>query len=258
MMRGLATVVLALAITATFVVAADPNCQIINEYGCYVDTLQPRTLPQKADNANSWTECAANCYNIGFTGTAGTENGEECWCSNNNGAVGAPSSNPSECNKPCPDDPSRNCGGESLLNEFSFQCQSSQKYYNCDQGLCVEDPNGPWTDPNCAGTCTGPSPPSPPPPSTSTEAPPSSSTEAPPSKSKKLSGGSILLIIFFCGLAIPYFLFGALFMKFQKNASGRELIPNVDFWVSIPSLVGDGFRITFNKIRGGGGRYSSL
>jgi hypothetical protein len=91
-----------------------------------VDTVTPRTLPNQVDNANSyvsptedsiwpicsspcraqcplpgyhgflslssWEECATNCYNNGFTGTAGTENGEECWCSNDTGGVGSSAS----------------------------------------------------------------------------------------------------------------------------------------------------------------------
>ena len=32
-----------------------------------------------------------------------------------------------------------------------------------------------------------------------------------------------------------YFAGGILFLRFKNNATGREMIPNVEFWVSIPT-----------------------
>jgi len=55
-----------------------------------------------------------------------------------------------------------------------------------------------------------------------------------------LSGGSILLIIFFC-LAFSYLVLGAVFLKYKRGATGKEVIPNATFWSGIPGLVKDGF-----------------
>jgi len=71
-----------------------------------------------------------------------------------------------------------------------------------------------------------------------------------------LSGGSIFLIIVLC-VAVVYITAGILFNKFKKQATGIELIPNVEFWSSIPGLFKDGWMLIINKIRGRGG-YSQV
>jgi len=71
-----------------------------------------------------------------------------------------------------------------------------------------------------------------------------------------LSGGSIFLIIVLCG-AVVYITAGILFNKFKRQATGVELIPNVEFWSSIPGLFKDGWMLIINKIRGRGG-YSQV
>ncbi len=38
---------------------------------------------------------------------------------------------------------------------------------------------------------------------------------------------------FFVLLAV-YFIAGVLFMKYKMNANGREMVPNVEFWASLP------------------------
>ena len=38
--------------------------------------------------SRSLVECATNCQNAGYKGVAGTENGEECWCSDATTAQG--------------------------------------------------------------------------------------------------------------------------------------------------------------------------
>jgi len=48
-----------------------------------------------------------------------------------------------------------------------------------------------------------------------------------------------------------YFVVGILFLKFARNASGVEMIPQHDFWFSLPGLVKDGVMFIVNKIRGG-------
>ncbi|XP_053373167.1 cation-dependent mannose-6-phosphate receptor-like [Mercenaria mercenaria] len=60
---------------------------------------------------------------------------------------------------------------------------------------------------------------------------------------KKISTGSVLLIIFFVFLAI-YFIAGILFLKSARGATGTELIPNYDFWTSLPGYIKDGVMFT--------------
>jgi len=67
-----------------------------------------------------------------------------------------------------------------------------------------------------------------------------------------LSGGSIILIIVLC-LMVVYVAAGVTFNKVKKQATGLELIPNVEFWTSLPGLVKDGAMFIVNKTcrRGG-------
>jgi len=75
---------------------------------------------------------------------------------------------------------------------------------------------------------------------------------------KKLSGGSILLILLLC-LTVTYFVGGMLFNKFKREKTGSEIIPNRDCWFAIPGLVRDGVKFTVHKIRGNGGQsYQSV
>lgn len=34
-------------------------------------------------------------------------------------------------------------------------------------------------------------------------------------------------------------------MRFKKGATGIEMIPNVEFWASLPGLVKDGIKFSF-------------
>ncbi|KAL4222887.1 hypothetical protein ACF0H5_018927 [Mactra antiquata] len=54
-----------------------------------------------------------------------------------------------------------------------------------------------------------------------------------------LSGGSILLIIAF-SLICGYLIAGVVFQKFRQKATGSDLVPNKDLWLSIPGLIKDG------------------
>ncbi len=38
-------------------------------------------------------------------------------------------------------------------------------------------------------------------------------------------------------MLVAYLIVGALFMKFVKKSGGREIIPNVDVWISAPGLI---------------------
>ena len=51
-----------------------------------------------------------------------------------------------------------------------------------------------------------------------------------------LSGGSIFLIILLCCVVI-YLVAGIVFKKVRMQAHGVEMIPNIDFWSSLPGLV---------------------
>jgi len=68
----------------------------------------------------------------------------------------------------------------------------------------------------------------------------------------KLSGGSVILIILLC-LMVVYVAAGITYNKVRKQATGLELIPNVEFWTSLPGLVKDGVMFIVNKTcrRGG-------
>ncbi|KAF6030049.1 hypothetical protein EB796_011646 [Bugula neritina] len=60
---------------------------------------------------------------------------------------------------------------------------------------------------------------------------------------KKISGGSVLLIIFFVGLFL-YLVIGILVNKCVRGAVGLEVIPNYAFWQDLPSLTKEGFAFT--------------
>ena len=38
-------------------------------------------------------------------------------------------------------------------------------------------------------------------------------------------------------LLVVYFVAGAVFLKFRRGAEGVEIIPNVEFWKSLPGLI---------------------
>jgi len=83
--------------------------------------------------------------------------------------------------------------------------------------------------------------------------PPSRIYPPPPpgSNSTGLSGGSIFLIALLV-TAVVYCVGGVLFQKFHKQQTGLSMIPNSQFWLSIPGLVKDGISYSWSKLRGGG------
>jgi len=74
----------------------------------------------------------------------------------------------------------------------------------------------------------------------------------PPSGKGGLSGGAIFLILFIC-VVFVYLVGGIAFNAGIRKQRGVEMIPNLEFWVTVPGLVKDGCMWTFNKIfrRGG-------
>jgi len=74
----------------------------------------------------------------------------------------------------------------------------------------------------------------------------------------KLSGGWILIIVVLCVL-VAYLVIGVIVNKFVRKKEGPEMIPNHEFWSSLPGLIKDGFTFVINKIRGKSGTsYSSV
>lgn len=64
-----------------------------------------------------------------------------------------------------------------------------------------------------------------------------------------MSIGTILLLVFFVGLVIPYFLGGILYRKFVGRHSGKDVIPNVGFWSELLALIGVGCMFTFKSAK---------
>lgn len=64
----------------------------------------------------------------------------------------------------------------------------------------------------------------------------------------KPSTGTVLLIMLFV-VAVSYFLIGATVNAFYIGARGMEIVPHVDFWRELPSLVRDGAQFIQNGCR---------
>eukprot|EP01156_Anaeramoeba_ignava_P019337 Anaeramoba_ignava/a95577_11.p1 GENE.a95577_11~~a95577_11.p1 ORF type:complete len:168 (-),score=40.30 a95577_11:97-600(-) len=60
----------------------------------------------------------------------------------------------------------------------------------------------------------------------------------------KLSGGWIFIIIISCG-SVLYCGIGIGYKGIFKKSKGVNIIPNLTFWKDFPSLIGDGFALTF-------------
>jgi len=76
-----------------------------------------------------------------------------------------------------------------------------------------------------------------------------------------LSGGWIFIIIFLC-TTFTYVVVGCIYKRQKMGTAGMESCPNVDFWRDFPSLVADGFKFTFTKLRAccgkGDGTYETV
>ncbi|CAB3376173.1 Hypothetical predicted protein [Cloeon dipterum] len=75
------------------------------------------------------------------------------------------------------------------------------------------------------------------------------STDVPDAASDEMSSGATFLFIFF-SLFAAYFFGGMAILKYIKGAQGVEMIPNYEFWTSLPSLVKDGFYFAMSGCRG--------
>ncbi|KRT82447.1 hypothetical protein AMK59_3546 [Oryctes borbonicus] len=63
-----------------------------------------------------------------------------------------------------------------------------------------------------------------------------------------LSTGSVLIVLLFIG-CVFYFVGGAIVLHCIRGARGKEMIPNIDFWQNLPSLIKDGLIFTLNGCR---------
>jgi len=78
----------------------------------------------------------------------------------------------------------------------------------------------------------------------------SSSAACPPGAgASSFDYGWLFPILLFGGLAL-YFAVGIIIQRFVREKSGAEMIPNVEFWSSLPGLTKDGVMFIVNKIRG--------
>eukprot|EP01116_Phalansterium_solitarium_P011763 TRINITY_DN27539_c0_g1_i1.p1 TRINITY_DN27539_c0_g1~~TRINITY_DN27539_c0_g1_i1.p1 ORF type:complete len:238 (-),score=26.74 TRINITY_DN27539_c0_g1_i1:219-932(-) len=66
-----------------------------------------------------------------------------------------------------------------------------------------------------------------------------------------ISGGTIFLIVILCSTVV--YLGAGVAWNYRRQETGVRLIPQVEFWTSIPGLVKDGALFIVAKIRGGGG-----
>lgn len=70
-----------------------------------------------------------------------------------------------------------------------------------------------------------------------------------------ISGGWIFIIIL-SSLLVLYLVGGVAFNKFYRHHEGKEIIPNVEFWMALPGLVKDGHLFVWRKARSLTGRGS--
>ncbi|XP_022304253.2 uncharacterized protein LOC111111521 [Crassostrea virginica] len=87
---------------------------------------------------------------------------------------------------------------------------------------------------------------------------PTQPVPGPPGKTGSDDGGistGTILCIAVLALAVVYLVTGTVFTMGVRKNRGKEAIPNVSFWASLPGLIKDGFKFTFSKMRPG---YSSV
>jgi len=72
---------------------------------------------------------------------------------------------------------------------------------------------------------------------------------APPGGYGALSLGTVIMIVITV-LVVVYLVVGILWNKFREEKEGVDLLPNVEFWTSVPGLVKDGAVFTKEKISG--------
>lgn len=79
----------------------------------------------------------------------------------------------------------------------------------------------------------------------------------PSTSSDSLTAGSVLLIVFFCLLAV--YVLGGMVWNYRAGATGTDLLPHASFWKSVPGLIKDGVRFTVScGGRAGSGGYQQV
>ncbi|KAH8816533.1 glycoside hydrolase superfamily [Xylogone sp. PMI_703] len=89
--------------------------------GCYHDPNSPRDLSGPfltVGNTNSPSHCADLCGAAGYS-FSGVEFAIQCFCGNEIESTAIKASE-SDCNTPCPADPSKICGGGNMINIYSI------------------------------------------------------------------------------------------------------------------------------------------
>lgn len=106
--------------TTTTTTSASPSSSNGWTYlGCYVDALNPRTLPwggATMPNGVTVEGCESNCTANSYV-YAGVEYGNECWCGNTMPPTSAPAT---DCNMACKGNAAETCGGSARFNVYHF------------------------------------------------------------------------------------------------------------------------------------------
>ncbi|ORY86869.1 WSC domain-domain-containing protein [Protomyces lactucae-debilis] len=84
--------------------------------GCYVDSVNSRTLPDRLADVGSVEQCVSACQAAGYS-LAGLEFKHECYCGNSISASTLPDSS---CNAPCDGDATETCGNADALQVYTL------------------------------------------------------------------------------------------------------------------------------------------
>jgi hypothetical protein len=62
------------------------------------------------------------------------------------------------------------------------------------------------------------------------------------------AGKASVLLFWLFLITLLYFIIGTVFNIKQNNLSGKEAIPNIEFWRTLPVLVQDGMGVSLNAV----------
>ena len=69
-----------------------------------------------------------------------------------------------------------------------------------------------------------------------------------------MKGGSVFVLLLFLGIA--FYFIGGMVMNHQRT--GTPSIPHVEFWRSIPTLIGSGLKFLLSGCKKDSGNYSDF
>lgn len=182
---------------------------------------EPRNLPvlvPKKDTRWTYWSCATSCAALNLFGTAGVENGTQCWCSPT-GSVGPRGHDipKDRCDVPCPGSKRMKCGGPCAQTQFAFAC-----LFVCDAGsrTCQQRNNGTYEsyDACMRSTLCGPI----------------MAGQASNQEVGLTVMGSLLLTL------MLYFGVGVCIRRRGQHARGWQQLPHAHFWLDLPGLIRDG------------------